>query len=260
MLDIMYDVPSRTGIKEVVINEEVDHEGRGAAHRLPEGSRARVSARASTEERRPAAMRSRRFRFGLGECARVTSRGDSRRREHLVNERFTTVADVALQGDVNLAATVATIPAEFMTKGMFFNRYVAALGAEWEDLAPALGEPAKHGRYHAFEHYPMRDYIRVFDRIARARFPGSTREAFRLLARGEVEVFAESTLGKVAFSLLRDPGATLLRYPDSSRSWSAVLPSHRRAARRSARRRHVPPPPRLGRAGIGSSGHGPDLR
>ena len=60
----------------------------------------------------------------------------------------------------------------------------------------------------------MRDYVRVFDRVARARFPGSTREAFRLLARGEVEVFADSTLGKVTFSLLRDPGATLLRYPD----------------------------------------------
>ena len=60
----------------------------------------------------------------------------------------------------------------------------------------------------------MRDYVRVFDRVARARFPGSTREAFRLLARGEVEVFAASTLGKVTFSLLREPGATLLRYPD----------------------------------------------
>ncbi len=129
-------------------------------------------------------------------------------------ERFTTVADVALQGDVDLAATVATIPAEFTTKGMFFNRYVAALGAEWEALVPSLDEPATHGRYHAFEGYPMRDYVRVFDRVARARFPGSAREAFRLLARGEVEVFAESTLGKVTFSLLSDPGATLLRYPD----------------------------------------------
>jgi len=131
-----------------------------------------------------------------------------------MTERFSTVADVALQGDVDLAATVATIPAEFTTRGMFFNRYVAALGAEWEALVPALDEPAKHGRYHAFEGYPMRDYVRVFDRVARARFPGSAREAFRLLARGEVEVFAESTLGKVTFSLLSEPGATLLRYPD----------------------------------------------
>ena len=131
-----------------------------------------------------------------------------------MTERFVTTADAALQGDVDIEATIATIPPEFTTKGMFFTRYVAALGAEWEELLPALSEPAKHGRYHAFESYSMRDYVRVFDRVARARFPGSTREAFRLLARGEVEVFADSTLGKVTFSLLSDPGAALLRYPD----------------------------------------------
>ena len=34
---------------------------------------------------------------------------------------------------------------------MFFDRYVAALGAEWEELLPSLSAPAKHGRYHAFE-------------------------------------------------------------------------------------------------------------
>jgi uncharacterized protein (TIGR02265 family) len=131
-----------------------------------------------------------------------------------MTERFVTVPDVPLQGDVDLEATVANIPADFTTKGMFFTRYVAALGAEWEELVPSLREPAKHGRYHAFENYPLRDYVRVFDRVARARFPGSTREAFRLLARGEIEVFSESTLGKVTFSLLREPAATLLRFPD----------------------------------------------
>jgi len=125
-----------------------------------------------------------------------------------------TSSDVRLEGDVDLDATVAAIPEHFRTKGMFFARYVKALGTEWEALLPSLLEPAPHGRYHAFEGYPMRDYVRVFERVARARFPGSTREAFRLLARGEVEVFAESTLGKVTFSLLREPGAALLRYPD----------------------------------------------
>ena len=131
-----------------------------------------------------------------------------------MSERFTTVADVALQGDVDLTVTLANIPPDFTTKGMFFTRYVAALGAEWEELLPSLDDPAKHGRYHAFADYPLRDYVRVSERVARARFPGSTREAFRLLARGEVEVFSASTLGKVTFSLLRDPGATLLRFPD----------------------------------------------
>jgi uncharacterized protein (TIGR02265 family) len=131
-----------------------------------------------------------------------------------MTERFSTVHDVALQGDVDLDSTLARIPDDFTTKGMFFTRYVAALGAEWEEILPVLRDPAKHGRYHAFESYPLHDYVRVFDRVARARFPGSTREAFRLLARGEVEVFADSTLGKVTFSLLRDAAGTLLRFPD----------------------------------------------
>jgi uncharacterized protein (TIGR02265 family) len=135
-----------------------------------------------------------------------------------VSERFVTVPDVPLQGDIDLETTIANIPPEFSAKGMFFTRYVAALGAEWEALLPALGEPAKHGRYHAFESYPLRDYVRVFDRVARARFPGSTREAFRLLARGEVEVFSDSTLGKVTFALLREPGVALMRFPDIFRT------------------------------------------
>lgn len=151
-----------------------------------------------------------------------------------MTERFVTVADVPLQGDVDLDETLANIPESFTTKGMFFTRYVAALGAEWEALVPSLSEPAKHGRYHAFENYPLRDYVRVFDRVARARFPGSTREAFRLLARGEVEVFAESTLGKVTFALLRDPGATLLRFPDLFRmvTRASEVSSHRLGDRR----------------------------
>lgn len=131
-----------------------------------------------------------------------------------MSERFTTVAGVPLQGDVDLAVTLANIPRDFTTKGMFFTRYIAAMGAEWEELLPSLDEPAKHGRYHAFVDYPLRDYVRVFEHVARARFPGSTREAFRLLARGEIEVFSGSTLGRVAFALLRDPAATLLRFPD----------------------------------------------
>lgn len=128
--------------------------------------------------------------------------------------RFATRADAPLDGDVDLAAMLARTPASFTTKGMFFSRYVAALGAEWEGVVPELDAPARHGKYHAFEDYPLRDYFRLFHRVAAARFPGSTREAYRLLARGEVEVFADSTLGKVTFALLKDPGATLLRYPD----------------------------------------------
>jgi uncharacterized protein (TIGR02265 family) len=153
-----------------------------------------------------------------------------------VPEHFLTVADVPLQGDVDLEATVANIPVDFTTKGMFFTRYVAALGAEWEALLPKLMDPAKHGRYHAFESYPLRDYVRVFDRVARARFPGSTREAFRLLARGEVEVFSESTLGKVTFALLRGPAASLVRFPEI---FSTVTKASEASAEKRGERRVV---------------------
>lgn len=94
---------------------------------------------------------------------------------------------------------------------MFFVRYI---DEAWANVQSELVAPPANGKYHAFEAYPLADYIRIADKIARARFPGSTREAYRLLARGEVEVFAESTLGKVTFSMMRDPEVALLRYPE----------------------------------------------
>ncbi|MDB4942066.1 MAG: hypothetical protein JWP97_1600 [Labilithrix sp.] len=153
-----------------------------------------------------------------------------------MSERYATSADAALLGDVDLERTIRAVPDSFTVRGMFFTRYVAALGAEWEELLPTLEAPAKHGRYHAFENYPTRDYLRLFGRVAAARFPGSTREAFRLLARGEVEVFAESTLGRVTFALLRDPAGALLRYPDVFR---AVIHGPQLTARRLGDRRVV---------------------
>ncbi len=99
-------------------------------------------------------------------------------------------------------------------KGLFFSRYVTGLGDGWSAVEPLLRAPPPKGRYHAFEEYPMADYLRVFDHVARQRFPGAPREAYRLLARGEVEVFADSMFGKVVFAMLKDPGAGLLRYPE----------------------------------------------
>lgn len=96
-------------------------------------------------------------------------------------------------------------------KGMFLSRYAEEV---WEDIHRELAEPPSRGKYHAFEWYPMADYARVFDRAARARFPGSTREAYRLLGRSEIEVFATTTLGKVTLAMLGDPAAALLRYPE----------------------------------------------
>jgi len=125
--------------------------------------------------------------------------------------RFSTSPSVRLTGDVDLASVLRDLTSDYTLKGMFFARYV---GDTWATLSKELREPPPSGKYHAFESYPMSDYLRLFDHYARARFPGSTREAYRLVARGEVEVFAASTLGKVAFAMLRDPGPALLRFPE----------------------------------------------
>lgn len=98
---------------------------------------------------------------------------------------------------------------------MFLSRFVNAIGEDWEEIEEELDKPPKHGRYTAFDDYPTADYLRLLDRAARNRFPRqSTREAYRLLGRGDVEVFGESTLGKVTFSMIKDPGAALARYPE----------------------------------------------
>jgi uncharacterized protein (TIGR02265 family) len=98
---------------------------------------------------------------------------------------------------------------------MFLTRFVNAIGEDWEEIEEELDAPPKHGRYTAFDDYPTADYLRLLDRAARNRFPRqATREAYRLLGRGDVEVFGESTLGKVTFSMIKEPGAALGRYPE----------------------------------------------
>lgn len=129
--------------------------------------------------------------------------------------RFITAVDDPLIGDIELASLLAEIPEDHVLKGMFFTRYVTSIGDDWGAVEPDLESPPSRARYHAFEFYPLTDYLRLFDYVARARFPGFAREAYRLLARGEVEVFADSTLGKVTLSLLREPGGALLRYPET---------------------------------------------
>jgi uncharacterized protein (TIGR02265 family) len=130
--------------------------------------------------------------------------------------RFTTAVDVPLDGDFDVAVAAADLPSDHMLKGLFFARLVSALGDGWVDVQGGLEAPPEQGRYHTFESYPMTDYLRLLHAVAHERFGvHSGREGVRLLARGEIDVFAESTLGKVTFAMLREPGAALLRYPDA---------------------------------------------
>ena len=132
--------------------------------------------------------------------------------------RFVVDAETVLDGDVDLPALLTRVPDGMTVKGMFLTRFVNAIGEDWEEIEEELAAPPKHGRYTAFDDYPMVDYLRLLDRAARNRFPRqSTREAYRLLGRGDVEVFGESTLGKVTFSMIREPGAALARYPEIMR-------------------------------------------
>lgn len=133
--------------------------------------------------------------------------------------RYTVDVDTGLNGDVDLPAVLARIPDGMTLKGMFFSRYVNAIGEDWEEIEDELTAPPKHGRYTAFDDYPLADLVRLLDRAARNRFPRqSTREAYRLLGRGDVEVFGDSTLGKVTFSMIRTPAAALVRYPEIMRT------------------------------------------
>ncbi len=121
--------------------------------------------------------------------------------------------DIPLVGDVDIDAIVSRVPPHFTVKGMFFSRYARDAAASWDSLERDLACPPPKGRYSAFVSYPLADYLRVFARAARLRFPGATREAFRLLARGEVEVFGDSTLGRVTLSLIDQPAQALDQFP-----------------------------------------------
>lgn len=133
----------------------------------------------------------------------------------MASQRFVVDADTPLVGDVDVSVVLSRVPPGATVKGMFLTRFVNAIGEDWEEIEDELDSPPKHGRYTAFEDYPTADYLRLLDRAARNRFPRqSTREAYRLLGRGDVEVFGESTLGKVTFSMIKEPGAALARYPE----------------------------------------------
>lgn len=129
---------------------------------------------------------------------------------------FTVSHDARLEGDVDLDAVLETIAPGVTIRGLFFSRYVKAIGARWSSVSSRLKAPPQRGDYHALAHYPLGDYQILLDVAARDRAgsPSSTREAYRLLGRGEVEVFAETSLGKIALVMMREPGAALVRYPE----------------------------------------------
>jgi len=129
--------------------------------------------------------------------------------------RFTVVPSQPLLGDYDIEASVREIPKDHVMKGMFFSRYLKALGSRYRFIEEKLEAPPRLGKYLPFSFYPFRDFMRIFDAAARQSYPEiSIREAHRREARNEVDVFVESTLGKVTFSLVENPQTALARYPE----------------------------------------------
>jgi len=130
---------------------------------------------------------------------------------------YATRHDRSLGGDLDIDALREETPSSFTVKGMF----VAAVATElaprvWKELQFKLDAPPRLGRYVPFSDYPVRDFQRVIDALARSRYAHvGTREGFRLAGRKTFPTFGESTVGKVMVAVAGSAMTALLKYPDS---------------------------------------------
>ncbi len=122
--------------------------------------------------------------------------------------------DLALAGSFDVDEAVATVPASYRVKGMFFSRHVQRLGDEFSSLLPYLVEPPDGGRFMTFRDYPQRDYVRVYAAVAQKLHPRlGLNESARRIAREDFDAFAESIFGRVVVALAGDARAALHRLP-----------------------------------------------
>jgi len=119
-----------------------------------------------------------------------------------------------LRGDIDEDQLFADASSDFVLKGMFFRRVAKALGRHLERLLPELEVPPGRAGWLPFRDYPQRDYTRLSVAAARLRHPHhSDREALRRLARDDVNVFAESMIGRVMMSVIGDTRRALTELP-----------------------------------------------
>ena len=132
--------------------------------------------------------------------------------------RIETSAGVPFIDEVRLDHVLAEVGDDYRRKGLLFLRHVRALGARFDALKPSLEAPPGLGVYLPFQDYPTRDYLRIFDLVARQRHPDvSSAQAWRLEARSELQGFLGQPIGRVTWSLFDDPRGPLVRYPQLSR-------------------------------------------
>jgi uncharacterized protein (TIGR02265 family) len=132
-------------------------------------------------------------------------------------ERLETSASKPLESEVDLAAVLANVGDDYKRKGLLFLSQVRALGDDYEQVRPTLEEAPAHF-YIPFHDYPTRDYFRLFDRVARKKFPGvSSAEAWRRQARAEIATFIEVPIGRVTWHLFDGPAQVFERYAQLSK-------------------------------------------
>ena len=122
---------------------------------------------------------------------------------------------------VDLAAHIALAPAGGKVKGMFFRKVL-------DEVQRKGGPSIRERSYFTFSDYPLADWLTLLRDAAAAAHPRDPiREGLRKLGRSMYPTFADSTVGKVLFSVAgRDVMRALPLYP---RIWS-VISNHGTAA------------------------------
>jgi len=126
---------------------------------------------------------------------------------------------IALLGSYDVEQEVASIPAGYGVKGMFFERLVIVLGSDFENAAKTLEKPPPQGRYVGFRDYPGGDFARLAAAVARKVYPRlGLREGVRRVALDDFRVFADSVVGRVTLAVASDARSVLNKVPFIYRS------------------------------------------
>jgi uncharacterized protein (TIGR02265 family) len=119
------------------------------------------------------------------------------------------------RGDIDIERLILAVPTGHTIKGAFVASNAAIVVNDWHKIDHLLDAPPRHGKYLAFTDYPLTDFLRVSDAAARKKYPRvATREAHRLLARSTFEIFSQTTLGRVALTLVSGPASLLSKYEE----------------------------------------------
>jgi uncharacterized protein (TIGR02265 family) len=123
--------------------------------------------------------------------------------------------DEPIETTFDLEERLARIPREHTVKGIFFLPQLRTLGRDYRLVAPKLLAPPRLVYYVPFADYPERDCARLAFASARKLHPElPLAEACRRVGRHDAEAFANTTIGRVMLTQVRDPASNLLLLPD----------------------------------------------